>query len=317
MAPKKTSPKNPTSAKPKAAKPDAKDAGVPSVVPSALLNASASYAGILFKPEVYDPAAAKALVETFQPRILAFSPEQLLVPRLDVGAAALSALGVHAFITQVPKVRDRFQKQHEIGEFRFANVDDLRDVSFLVTYAIAQAETAGVFATDKKVPLALIEEAAALEARMQELCEYKFKRDPEIAPLLTALSAGTGHRDLAGDLVGYSDIYEKKSAEVASDTTNYRPTDLADARRLAGEILAHLSASMTPKAREAYDLLRRAWTLLFGIYTEVQRLGLCLFHYDERRNKLFPSLYAASRPGRPRKKKDEGAGEPGAGDPPA
>ena len=95
--------------------------------------------------------------------------------------------------------------------------------------------------------------------------------------------------------------------QVASDETNYRSTDVADARRIAGEIMAHLAATMTPKA--AYELMQRAWTLLVQTYFEVQEVGTCLLRRDPKRDEWFPSLYAAGRSGRPRKKKGEAPGE--------
>jgi hypothetical protein len=143
-----------------------------------------------------------------------------------------------------------------------------------------------------------------VERRMQDLVEYKFKKDPEIAPLLALLRPGTGYRDLAADLIGYAGIYVRRASEVASDTTNYRSTDVADAHRLAGEILSHLSASISPKARAAYDMLQRAWTHLLQVYSEVSEAGRWLLRYDPRREERFPSLFAAGRPGggRPPKK---------------
>jgi hypothetical protein len=140
---------------------------------------------------------------------------------------------------------------------------------------------------------------------MQELCEYKFKRDTKIAPLLALLRPGSGYRDLAGDLLGYAGIYLMMPKEVASDETNYRSTDVADAHRIAGEILAHVAASMTPKAREAYELMQRAWTLLVQTYFEVQEVGKTLLRRDPKRDDWFPSLYAAGKSGRPRKKKGD------------
>ncbi|MEP7124980.1 MAG: hypothetical protein ABJE95_28885 [Byssovorax sp.] len=226
----------------------------------------------------------------------------------DSYAGALAALGVYAFVTQVPALHARFEQQHSIGEFDLASVEGLKAAAFLVFFAHAQAEAEGAFATDAKVPVELIQEGMEVEARIQELCEYKFKRDPKIALLLALLRPGTSHRDLAGDLLGYADICEKNHAAVATDTTNYRETDVADARRIAGDILAHLAAAMTPKGREAYELMQRAWTLLIQTYFEVQEVGMCLMRRDPKRDEWFPSLYAAGRSGRPRKKKDAAAG---------
>ena len=299
--PKKTASPGPV-LKPSTSKPT-------TLAPPIVLSAAASYAGITPRPPAYDPAAAATFLVAFRPRLDAIQAADLLVPRLDVRAAALSALGVYAFVTQAEVLHARFQKQDTIGEFDIASIEGLKAASFLVFLTHAQAEAAGAFATDVKVPVELIQEGIEVEARMQELCEYKFKRDPKIAPLLALLRPGSGYRDLAGDLLGYADIYVTRPKEVASDETNYRSTDVADARRIAGEIMAHLAAAMTPKAREAYELMQRAWTLLVQIYFEVQEVGTCLLRRDPKRDEWFPSLYAAGRSGRPRKKKAGAVGE--------
>ena len=278
------------------------------LAPPIVLTAAASYAGITPRPPSYDPTVAATYLATFRPRLDEIQAADLLVPRLDIRAAALSALGVYAFVTQVEALHARFQKQSTIGEFDIDSIEGLKAASFLVFLTHAQAEAAGAFATDVKVPADLMQEGIEVEARMQELCEYKFKRDPKIAPLLALLRPGSGYRDLAGDLLGYADIYEMRPEQVASDETNYRSTDVADARRIAGDILAHLAAAMTPKAKEAYELMQRAWTLLVQTYFEVQEVGTCLLRRDPKRDERFPSLYAAGKSGRPRKKKDGAAG---------
>jgi hypothetical protein len=278
------------------------------LAPPIVLSAATSYAGIALKPPSYDPGVAAALLPIFRARLDAIPAADVLVPRLDVRAAALAALGVYAFVTQVPALHARFEQQHSLGEFDLASIEGLKAASFLVYLTHAQAEAEGAFATDIKVPVDLIHEGMELEARMQELCEYKFKRDTKIAPLLALLRPGTSHRDLAGDLLGYADIYATRKDDVASDTTNYRETDVADARRIAGDILAHLAAAMSPKAKAAYELMQRAWMLLIQTYFEVQEVGTCLMRRDPKRDDWFPSLYAAGRSGRPRKKKDEAAG---------
>lgn len=279
------------------------------LAPPFVLSAAASYAGFTPQPPAYEPAAAATFLAAFRPRLDAIAPADLLIPRLDIRAASLAALGVYTFVAQAPGVLARFQKQATIGEFDIANVEGLKAVSFLVFFTHAQAEAAGAFATDAKVPASLMQEAIEVEGRMQELCEYKFKRDPKIAPLLALLRPGSGYRDIAGDLLGYANIYVTNPKEVASETTNYVATDVADARRIAGDILAHLSAAMSPKAREAYELMQRVWTLLVQIYFEVQEVGMCLLRRDPKRDERFPSLYAAGKSGRPKKKKkkDEAA----------
>ena len=311
------------SGKTKATKPSAKKAnpsapatasstpGTP-LAPAAALAAAADHPTAAVKPAPYDPAAAKVALETLRPRLLAIPTEKLSVPRLDVRAAALAALGVHAYVTEHTPLRSRFEKLHEAGEMEIANLAGLKDAAFVVLLTFAQAEAAGAFATEVKVAAAVVEQAMGVERRMQELLEYMFKKDPQVAPLLAVLRPGTGYRDLAADLIGYDEIYERHEKDVAADTTNYQPTDLADARRLAGEILSGLSAAMSPKAREAYDLLQRAWTWLLQVYSEVSEAGRWLLRYDPRREERFPSLFAAGRPrgGRPSKKAKPGEASP-------
>jgi hypothetical protein len=93
--------------------------------------------------------------------------------------AACAAPG-RARAPQVEALRIRFEALASIGEFDIKNLNYLKDASFIVLYSHAQAEAAGAFKTDTKVPTSLIDEGMAVEARMQELSEYKFKRDPAI-----------------------------------------------------------------------------------------------------------------------------------------
>ncbi|WP_437669259.1 hypothetical protein [Sorangium sp. So ce131] len=170
-----------------------------------------------------------------------------------------------------------------------------------------QADAAGAFRTETKVPAGVDRQAAEVEARMQKVCEHYFDDDPELGPVVRRLSPGTGHLDRANDLLGYAEIYEAQADVMSKDPKHYRATDVADARRLAGEIMSALALVMTPRARASYELLQRAWTLLVALYFEVQTVGLCLLRYDPQRNERFPSLYAAGRAGRPRRRKDGGA----------
>ena len=142
---------------------------------------------------------------------------------------------------------------------------------------------------------------------MQAVCEYLLSDDSEILPELDRLRPGSGNRDIVNDLLGYARIYELRPDAVKADPKNYRPGDLAKARELAGKIIQALSASMTPKARLAYDRYVRAWTRLSRSYDEVRHTGFWLFRKDARREQRFPSLFAAGRPGvgRPRKTTEE------------
>lgn len=276
---------------------------LPTIAPQSVLDAGASLAGFKPEPERYDAGAAKGILAKLMSRLMAYPQDKVLVPRLDVAAAALGALAAHALATQAKGLHQRFELLASAGEFKMSNLEMLRDAAFVALYTYAQAEAAGAFETDVQVPVSIYTDATTREARMQELCEYKFGRDPQIKPLLDLLRPGTGYRDVAGDLLGYADIYDLRPAQVASDTTNFDPTDASEARRLAGEIYACLIKGMSPQALEAYDLLLRAWTLLSEVYTEVQSVGLFLLRRDPDRASRFPSLYSAGRAPRSRSRK--------------
>jgi hypothetical protein len=88
---------------------------------------------------------------------------------------------------------------------------------------------------------------------------------------------------------------------------------VADARRLATDMMDHLTSELTPQGKAAYLLLVRAWTLLIQVYEEVQAVGLHLQRKAPERFAQFPSLYAAGRPGSGRRKKAAAPEEPGEG----
>ncbi len=150
--------------------------------------------------------------------------------------------------------------------------------------------------TEARLPVALVTEALEVEARMQALCEYQLADDPAIKPELDRLRPGTGHRDLANDLLGYARIYELRADVVKADPKHYRADDAARARELAGVMIQKLSTAMTPRARQAFDRYVRVWTLLCLRYEEVRAAALWLWRKSSRIQERFPSLFAVGRP---------------------
>ena len=264
--------------------------------------------------EEYDPKQAKAYFETYRARIEPIPEAQFAFVRLDAESAAFAGLRVDKLIRTTP-LQARFKKQHEVGELDIAHVHDLKALCFIVIYLWGEAKAAGALKTSAKIPAAVMVEAIEVERRMQGMCEYHFRNDLEIWPEVLRLAPGTSYRDTAGDLMGYARIYELRHKVVAADPTNYRVTDVADARRLAKDMMEHLTSELTPEAKAAYLLLVRAWTLLIQVYEEVQSVGLHLQRKVPERFAQFPSLYAAGRPNSGRKKKtaapeeDEAVGE--------
>jgi hypothetical protein len=306
-APKPQATETPKANPPPAAKPFPAGADPLTVAPSAVASAAAALAAFVPVPATYDAVLAKILVETYRPRLAAIDPERIVTPRLDVDAASRALLSVHATVTQAPGLYAQFEQLHAAKQLDIANVDNLKEVAFIVMYAHREATEAGAFKSTAKIPEALDNASAKLEAEMQSVCEHNLGDHPAHGVVLDVLRPGTAYLDRANDLLGYAKIYEAEPAIVAKDT-KYKPTHLADARKLAGEIIAALSAAMTPKAREWYDLLQRAWTLTTRMYFEVQEAGTFLLRYDPRRDERFPPLYAVARGGGSKKKGKKAAG---------
>lgn len=281
------------------------------VVPTSVTSIVPALSGWAPTPAAFDVALAEAYERDYAARLEAIAPNRIRILRLDADAVCGTALTVHS-LTQAPAILARYEAAAEAGEFLLDNLDHLRALPFIVLDARRRAAAAGAFATNAKLPTAVEQESAQVEARMEKVCEHLYWDDPELGPLVQALHPGKSYLDRAYDLLGYADIYDQRRDAVSSDPVHYRATDAADARRLAGQILATLSATMSPQARKWYDMMQRAWTLLEVVYDEVREMGLRFLRSDPLREQRLPSLYVVGRAstGRKKAKKADGAGKP-------
>jgi hypothetical protein len=250
-----------------------------------------------YPPPHYSRAAGKEALAAITPALDGI--DGTVTIRVDIQIATYTALGVVGFVTS-PEVRERFAEL-PARAFDIADLDGLEPACFAMLYTLAEARAAGALEDSARLPAPLAAEAAELEARMQTVCEYQLADDPEIKPELDRLRPGVGYRDLANDLMGYARLYDLRPDAVKGDK-NYREEDAARAEELAGMILQTFSA-MSQRARAAYELYVRVWTLLTRRYDEVRETGLWLFRKEPRAEQRFPSLFTAGRPnvGRPRK----------------
>lgn len=275
------------------------------VAPPAVTGLAGALMSFTPEPLAYDPKRAAELLLAHTPRLQAIAADRLRVPRLDIDLVCHAILNAHA-LAQAPVLHARFKAVADAGEIDLASLDRLGDLALIQLHTYRLADAAGAFASTARIPAALDKESAEVEARIQKVCEHFFADHPVIGRVLRRLSPGTGFRDRAYDLLGYADIYEAEHAVVSRDPLYYRKTDVADARRLAGQILGQLGAAMSPQARSAFDLFQRVWTLLEVTYLEVRAVGLCLLRHDPRREERFPSLYVVGRPGQGRRKGKKG-----------
>lgn len=234
-------------------------------------------------------------------RIRALPAAEVKPINADVGEAALLAIGVAARVNEAP-LYPRFEAISG-AEFKLANVRDLTDVAWAAKHAAIVADRLRAAGSEAKIPATLLKQATEIEGRMQRCCEYYFSDDPVLGVEVARLSPGTGHRDLAEDLLGYAAIYEQRMAVIEHDRKHFRAGDLADARTAAKQIFDILAASLSSEARVAADDHARAWTLLSQVYGEVRAAGLFIERADAASPHRYPSLHTAGRDpgGRPKK----------------
>jgi len=110
---------------PLAAKPFPAGADPLAVAPPAIASIAAPLAAFVPVAATYDAVLAKALVESYRPRLAAINPERIITPRLDVDAAARALLSVHATVTQAPGLYAQLKQLNAAEQLDIANVDAL------------------------------------------------------------------------------------------------------------------------------------------------------------------------------------------------
>ncbi|MCU0682129.1 MAG: hypothetical protein MUF34_07730 [Polyangiaceae bacterium] len=240
----------------------------------------------------YDLAAGEKALAQMKPLLLALSNEEVETPRLDLELAAMAALNV-ARIVHDPSLVERFRLLPE-GEFDRASIDRLEPLAWAAWQAHRAHQIASVSTSGAVVPVALVEAATELEKRMQRCVEYHLADHPEAAAKVAFLRAGSGYRDLAGDLMGYAELYRAYADELTHDRKQYRESDADEAVRLATQLFETLALAPGGLG-QAVSLRDRAWTLLSQCYEEVAAAGRWLLRHEPKVDSLFPSLHAAGR----------------------
>ncbi len=236
---------------------------------------------------------AEAAYRKLEPRLAAIPRDALAPLNVDLQVASVFVLGVARFVTE-PSLRARFAKLAKTGEYDAACVEDLGPAAQAAWYARHRLLLANALRSDARLSAALVDEAVALRSRLLKLADYWLGDDIALAAEITAIRAGTGHQDLANDLIALAALLKRNKSEVSQDKKLYRATDIATANRLGGAILEELGAAATAEQSEWAAAQPRVWTHLANTYAEVQRGGLFLFAND-RGDERFPSLIAVGR----------------------
>ena len=251
------------------------------------------------EPEIQShegPRRGQAAYDAIQPLLATLDDDELMPINIDMGAAAIGAIGA-AERAREPTLLARFQSLP-------ASELDPEQIALLVTLGWATLHV--VMRTQQArgqsrtmLPPALVESAVELETRMRVCCEYHLGDHPEVASELARLRPGQGYRDLAGDLLGYAEIYRRYREVLSLDVKHYRDTDEPEAVHTAEEIYLLLGEVATAEPQITSIEARRVWTLLVRTYDDVAATGRWLLRREpSRAERLFPSLFTLGRPSR-------------------
>ena len=123
---------------------------------------------------------------------------------------------------------------------------------------------------------------SALETRrrMLKVLDYHMDEGAHAQRLLTSIRAGSGHMDLANDLIALADMYTTHEQTISGDTKSYRSGDRTLARKLADGNIFTLGGPATPEAQRWRNYQARAFTLLEKHHQETIRVGRFLLWYE-------------------------------------
>ncbi len=218
----------------------------------------------------------------------ALSPDTLEHPSVTVYDAAILGMTV-ARRAHSPTELAEFEKlltTKLLDEGHYAKLSRYAGALLYVRAQIDRAPTASA----ALVPAELVTEGDTLRQRMVKVLGFYFGPGTKVGDALAKIRPGSGYTDLVGDLVTLATHYHDQRARIERTPEFYFATDEADAKRVAGDIVAHLSAiDDTPTWTNAQQ---RVWTLFRRAYDEVAAGGRYLFRKDADVDERFPSLHS-------------------------
>ncbi len=243
---------------------------------------------------VYDAVVGEQALLSLMPRLNVLSADQLERPRADLELVALGALALARTVRE-PNLRARFRALPP-SEFDPEWLELLEPLAWALWHVHRTHRALSAASAAPVVPVDLSEAATELERRMQTCVEYHLADHPEAGAKVAFLRVGTGYRDLAGDLMGYAELYREHRDELCHDRKHYRAGDADEAVVLATRLFEAIAMGQGGD-QHRLALRDRAWTLLARCYEEIVTTGRWLLRRDPFAGALFPSLQALGRPG--------------------
>jgi hypothetical protein len=260
------------------------------------------------QPPTLSPHSTEAAFDAIKPQLDALAPSAIRQPNFNLQEGALVALAAHGLL-DTPEKRPIVEALAKAGVLNPELVSNLATVARAAWFVRHKLDLAEAVHSDAALPAQLVTESIETRKRMLKVLDYHLDVDPQAQSLLAGIRAGSGHIDLANDLIALADMYEDHEDEISGDKKGYRALDASNARNLADTIIATLGGSTTPETQQWRQYQARAFTLLEKNHEEAMRVGRFLFWY-EYGEELFPTLFSAVR-SRPARRAGEG-GEPAA-----
>lgn len=199
--------------------------------------------------------------------------DQVVAPRIDLQAAAVTTLSVTSDVGDDKALLKRFAAMAAIGEIEpeiVTRVARLAGAAWYARHRQMQAEASRTLAV---VPEALVAQGDELLTRMLKLAQYHFEDHATEGALVAAINNARGHSRLANHLLSLSELYHRHPDVVSSDAKHYRKTDERDARKTSEAIVAALADDSASEVELWKGRSARVWTLLARAYGDMQYMG--------------------------------------------
>jgi len=247
-------------------------------------------------PKPADPSVftGQAALDKLRLRLSSVAADSLTGPRYNVRLGATAALRLLEEVRQAGLL-DRLRKLHSIGEFDASLLDLLPDLAHAAWYIRHRLDQTTALTGEARVPASLLESAHALRAHMLRVLDFHFADDSTVGPQLAYIRRGTGHQDLADDLVGLAALYRSHHVTLASTPLHFRPSDASQAEQHATQILVELGQDQSRQPGEWADLQRRVSALLEPAYEELASAARYLSRQDPQSESRYPRLHAVAR----------------------
>ncbi|HRI68154.1 MAG TPA: hypothetical protein PK156_28185 [Polyangium sp.] len=233
----------------------------------------------------------------------ALSRTEIRQPNFNLQEGALVALAAHGLL-DTPETRTVVDALANAGVVNSKLISNLATIAHAAWFVRHKLDLAEAVHSDAALPAQLVSDAMELRKRMLKVLDYHLDADAQAQSLLAGIRAGSGHLDLANDLIALADMYEDHAPVIRNDKKGYRAPDMANARQTADSIIATLGGATTPETQQWRNYQARAFTLLEKHHDEAIRVGRFVFWY-EGGEELFPTMFSAVR-SRPAKKDPEG-----------